>query len=713
MDITTQFGTVKIKLLKGERGDQGIQGEQGIQGIQGEPFEFEDFTEQQLAELRADVATVYYRKLEETVYTIGDNTTSIEIPFEDYTTTDMLFVDIEGLTLTQDVDYTISEGSIVLATPITHHYTAVNFKALSAIAMSTEDFDNLTGDIDAKIVTEVDAWLVAHPEATTTVEDNSVTDAKLVQSGGILTRETNNVNAISNVTKRLLFESEVALTFANGDRGSTSGASVARTSTWYRLSSDLISVSNDDTFTLVNLRPDKYKFVIRGYTDTEANSGTFVSGGCRLLNNDGTNAGASTGWSNTNAGVSDNSICMAENYQASINYVSIILQERNTAQMSSADITEAQNCFKLYKTSPKVPAKFLPTIDTSKTSLLNRHGLMFGYGTLVVDTVNKTITCTSTFTVKYGSIIINGRQFDISNYDSTKYGTFYYDGDAQKIKWCVYNEYKNLSNVENTFVLGSSWVPTPAYFPNGYFAFNTNMPIRVNGALQLPSRESYLVARTGGLFGDSICYGQINGSTSTAYKLQDVIAQELGIPCTNTANGGAKYCRTNDRTDSLCEKVADDDMAYDLAVYFAGTNDWGYGMPLGTADDAASDAIGGTFCAAVKYCIETALTKNPDIQLAIVTPIFRSYHGTGGVGNTYTTIENQNGNTLGDFCDALVEIGELYNVPVLDHRKNSPVNFYNYASMLYNDGSGHYIHPLDATYKIMNHKIAKWLATII
>lgn len=32
----------------------------------------------------------------------------------------------------------------------------------------------------------VDAWLAAHPEATTTVQDNSITNAKLVQSGGIL-----------------------------------------------------------------------------------------------------------------------------------------------------------------------------------------------------------------------------------------------------------------------------------------------------------------------------------------------------------------------------------------------------------------------------------------------------------------------------------------------------------------------------------------------
>lgn len=35
---------------------------------------------------------------------------------------------------------------------------------------------------------QVAAWLEAHPEATTTVQDNSITDAKLVQSGGILSR---------------------------------------------------------------------------------------------------------------------------------------------------------------------------------------------------------------------------------------------------------------------------------------------------------------------------------------------------------------------------------------------------------------------------------------------------------------------------------------------------------------------------------------------
>ena len=55
----------------------------------------------------------------------------------------------------------------------------------------------------------VDAWLAAHPEATTTVEDGSVTDAKLVQTGGVLSA----------------VYSQTALVFEQGTLNSTNGAS--------------------------------------------------------------------------------------------------------------------------------------------------------------------------------------------------------------------------------------------------------------------------------------------------------------------------------------------------------------------------------------------------------------------------------------------------------------------------------------------------------
>lgn len=236
MQVSTNFGTVKIVMLKGEQGSQGIQGETGPQGIQGEPFEFDDFTEEQLAELRSDVATVYCKKLEATYNTIGDSTTTIEIPFENYMTNDMLFVDVEGLALTEGTDYTISNGSIVLTTPITHHYTAVNFRLLRFIAMSTEDFDNLTGDIDAKIETDVDAWLTAHPESTTTVQPNTVTDNMLVQSGGVLGSVADIKSASVDGFSPLPYE------FVNGGL-STSGAVTAE---YHRIvTKDIIEATSD------------------------------------------------------------------------------------------------------------------------------------------------------------------------------------------------------------------------------------------------------------------------------------------------------------------------------------------------------------------------------------------------------------------------------------------------------------------------------------
>lgn len=61
---------------------------------------------------------------------------------------------------------------------------------LPAYGEVLSDIADLAADIEAMMPTElqeyVDNWLDDHPEATTTVQDGSVTDAKLVQSGGIL-----------------------------------------------------------------------------------------------------------------------------------------------------------------------------------------------------------------------------------------------------------------------------------------------------------------------------------------------------------------------------------------------------------------------------------------------------------------------------------------------------------------------------------------------
>lgn len=49
-------------------------------------------------------------------------------------------------------------------------------------------WDNIQDQIGSVSQEQVDAWLNAHPEATTTVQDGSVTDPKLVQTGGVLSK---------------------------------------------------------------------------------------------------------------------------------------------------------------------------------------------------------------------------------------------------------------------------------------------------------------------------------------------------------------------------------------------------------------------------------------------------------------------------------------------------------------------------------------------
>lgn len=132
---------------EGPVGPQGPRGLTGQQGPQGDPFEFEDFTEEQLADLRSDVSSVYYRRDKSTYVTSDDSpVSSIVIPFVNFTSADILDIDIEGLTLTEDLDYVISNGSIVLSTPINHAGTHVNMRRWRAVAVTADDYDALKGD---------------------------------------------------------------------------------------------------------------------------------------------------------------------------------------------------------------------------------------------------------------------------------------------------------------------------------------------------------------------------------------------------------------------------------------------------------------------------------------------------------------------------------------------------------------------------------------
>lgn len=69
----------------------------------------------------------------------------------------------------------------------------------SAIEDALAELDEATGRISVMVQEQVAEELAAHPEWTTTVQDNSLTDAKLIQSGGILSRNARLMYRLANL----------------------------------------------------------------------------------------------------------------------------------------------------------------------------------------------------------------------------------------------------------------------------------------------------------------------------------------------------------------------------------------------------------------------------------------------------------------------------------------------------------------------------------
>lgn len=79
----------------------------------------------------------------------------------------------------------------------------------SAIEDALAELDEATGRISQMVIDATAEYLEAHPEITTTVQDNSLTDAKLVQSGGILSREQWLETMLPNIPRKATAEADV------------------------------------------------------------------------------------------------------------------------------------------------------------------------------------------------------------------------------------------------------------------------------------------------------------------------------------------------------------------------------------------------------------------------------------------------------------------------------------------------------------------------
>ena len=148
--------------------------------------------------------------------------------------------------------------------------------------------------------------------------------------------------------------------------------------------------------------------------------------------------------------------------------------------------------------------------------------------------------------------------------------------------------------------------------------------------------------------------------------------------------------------DILTNRSAADFANLDLYLIASGTNDFGAQTPIGTIADAPGAA---TFYGAIKRNIETIRGWKKTLRMAMIAP--------GHRGDEYTAFPG--GIQLRDYCDAIIQCGAYYSVPVYDLSARLGVGPGNFdAYMTQNDGFNnlHYAAPGGVLY---GRQVARWL----
>ena len=114
----------------------------------------------------------------------------------------------------------------------------------------------------------------------------------------------------------------------------------------------------------------------------------------------------------------------------------------------------------------------------------------------------------------------------------------------------------------------------------------------------------------------------------------------------------------------------------DIYSVFLGTNDWWQGRPVGTLADYKQGLGNNTFYGSFRIIIDKLKTLNPKAKIILATPLQRGdfvYLGSFK-NNAHGSYKENKGQTLEQFADAVLTIGKLEKLPVVDLYYHSGIN---------------------------------------
>lgn len=213
--------------------------------------------------------------------------------------------------------------------------------------------------------------------------------------------------------------------------------------------------------------------------------------------------------------------------------------------------------------------------------------------------------------------------------------------------------------------------------------------------------------------GDSLT--EVNEATTKHYF--DYITDASGIDTYNMGVGGTGYSRGYDTSRAFYQRISNCPVDADVVTIFGSGNDANieaqakfngktWAEALGSYTDSTTDTI----CGCVNITLDNFFGTHPTTPIGIIAPSpWQSYPTTKLTNNWFE-----------DYTNALKQICDYRGVPFLDlyhHSNLRPENeanrnacFYNGASL---DGNGDGVHPNELGHKIIAPKIYEFVKTLL
>lgn len=192
------------------------------------------------------------------------------------------------------------------------------------------------------------------------------------------------------------------------------------------------------------------------------------------------------------------------------------------------------------------------------------------------------------------------------------------------------------------------------------------------------------------ILGDSLSSG------SNWSKFLDLYTYIPTINC--AAKSGATMANQSTGTLNIATgQVSTVESDTDCTIIFAGTNDGMFGSSVDSFVESPTQN-NTSFTESYQYTIETLLTLNPKMKIYLVTPMFTLGKTYGDKSITYDSNKSMR--------DAVISIGQHYNLPVLDLFYECGVNKFN-STTYQTDG----VHGTEIGYRNICDKIWKFICS--